>query len=711
MCTYYNAYNQIELFNQYISQPRVNENLSNMFQVLQKYFNDDDKIGDIFWNYCPDMTQLSKLLNSVSTILSDEQLCSQTGQLFIFYNSNLTPPISFFAMLNRFQNIQTVWNEIAKKFNTTPNELLNRIQHQTQENQQIASDQQTIQNSNNPLDVQNLLNHHPTQPTQQSIQNIQPVSQPTQQPTQPTQQPTQPTQPTPNSENWEIQNLSRDWSIFQSKKRELFSEAVSLFGRIYSAQSNNQIQDENEYYLVMIDEFRNLIPELVNMTFWSDAHQIFEDDLLGYNRFVKLFPIAVLFNILVSNPQQVFTTKTIQQLFSQNDSISDESLFHVYSVIARYYESLIQNNPISQVNTLMSETQKDYKNSWKDVFIKINQRCQNAILPESNPQTNQQVMNSIENNQQQQQTIFLEKDFKWIIEYSYSMYSMNMKFPNRIIEKLCDDYYQFYQEYNNKFEVNEVPLQTKEQINGQFGGDIHSIPSYLLSYPIVKFLNKLFANSGPSVLDFSSHLFDLKDWICQLNNEIFFYYFHIKNNQPLFSDYSQLQQATNTKKGESNSEQFYLSQINEYKTLNNIADIAPFRTELSQEERNQLGQNPLPYTNNFLRQFQPQQNPISNVVSQPILKTKSQAPKACSPCDTPSIAESTPAFVNVNPVRNNVRPTLAILPAVPITQNASATFDTILTWSMSSCKCLVILLVSPISAFNTFTFEVMSLTS
>lgn len=229
---------------------------------------------------------------------------------------------------------------------------MNRIQHQTQENQQIASDQQTIQNSNNPLDVQNLLNHHPTQP----IQNIQPVSQPTQ----------QPTQPTPNSENWEIQNLSRDWSIFQSKKREFFSEAFSLFGRIYYAQSNNQIPDENQYYLEKIDEFRNLFPELVNITFLSDAYQIFEDDLLGYNRFVKLFPIAVLFNILVSNPQQVITTKTIQQLFSQNDSISDESLFHAYSVIARYYESLIQNNPISQLNTLMSETQKDYKNSWKD---------------------------------------------------------------------------------------------------------------------------------------------------------------------------------------------------------------------------------------------------------------------------------------------------------------------------------------------------------
>ena len=90
-----NAYNQIELFNQYISQPRMNENLSNMYQVLQKYFNDDDKIGDIFWNYCPDMTQLSKLLNSASTILSDEQLCSQTGQLFTFYNSNLIFETSF----------------------------------------------------------------------------------------------------------------------------------------------------------------------------------------------------------------------------------------------------------------------------------------------------------------------------------------------------------------------------------------------------------------------------------------------------------------------------------------------------------------------------------------------------------------------------------------------------------------------------------------
>ncbi|KAK8878050.1 hypothetical protein M9Y10_004813 [Tritrichomonas musculus] len=306
-----NAYKQIELFNQYISQPRMNENHSNMYQVLQKYFNDDDKIGDIFLYYCPKMTQFPKLLNSASTILSDEQLCSQTGQLFTFYNSNLTPPISFFAI----------------------------IQHQTQENQQIASDQQTIQNSNNPLVVQNLLNHQPTQ---------------------------QPVQPTSQSENWEKQNFSRDWSIFQSKKREFFSEAFSLFGRIYYAQSNNQIPDENQYYLEKIDEFRNLFPELVNITFLSDAYQIFEDDLLGYNRFVKLFPIAVLFNILVSNPQQVITTKTIQQLFSQNDSISDESLFHAYSVIARYYESLIQNNPISQLNTLMSETQKDYKNSWKD---------------------------------------------------------------------------------------------------------------------------------------------------------------------------------------------------------------------------------------------------------------------------------------------------------------------------------------------------------
>ncbi|KAK8834901.1 hypothetical protein M9Y10_018452 [Tritrichomonas musculus] len=46
-----NAYKQIELFNQYISQPRMNENHSNMYQVLQKYFNDDDKIGDIFWGF------------------------------------------------------------------------------------------------------------------------------------------------------------------------------------------------------------------------------------------------------------------------------------------------------------------------------------------------------------------------------------------------------------------------------------------------------------------------------------------------------------------------------------------------------------------------------------------------------------------------------------------------------------------------------------
>ncbi|KAK8878049.1 hypothetical protein M9Y10_004812 [Tritrichomonas musculus] len=123
-------------------------------------------------------------------------------------------------------------------------------------------------------------------------------------------------------------------------------------------------------------------------------------------------------------------------------------------------------------------------------------------------------MNSIENNQQQQQPIFSEKDFKWIIEYSFSIYSMNMKFTNRITGKLCDDYYQFYQEYHNKFEGNEIPLQTQEQINSRFGGDINSIPSYLLSYPMVQFLYKLFTNSGPSVLDFSSHLFDLKDWIC-----------------------------------------------------------------------------------------------------------------------------------------------------------------------------------------------------